>query len=477
MKNNYYVLGIDEAGYGPDIGPLVITSSLFRLSEKYHQQKFWKALSEIISKKIDSFPDKIIVSDSKYLFKNYPKNYLIGEITVLCFYYLLHSIPLNFKEFLQYILLNDLVNFQKRCRTFSKWTYKMCWGNINSNNNDYSISDGVNNGNSKRIIKSGDISISNINDNRSNKSYNFFTKYPLNSKNLDPSPFINNLFPKLKRIMKGSGIDLIDIKSIILCPLLYNESIEKGGKLFLNYLQFERLIKSALKSILIEKIPVKIKKETENLEKKYKKVTRNFKKNKKKNSRSSIFIIADKLGSTKNYINYFNKGFIRNFKIKTLEQNRSISSYNISNLKTKVLLQNNVISSYELSKFNAKVLRNNRNISNYRISKDSKLSYDLLNNLDKILENLEMKISFIKEGDKTHFPIAFSSIFSKYIRERFIKNINMFFTDKISNLKVTKGYAYKLEEFIKVTERARKKYNININCFLRKRDGLLKLFD
>ncbi|GAI64140.1 unnamed protein product, partial [marine sediment metagenome] len=33
----------------------------------------------------------------------------------------------------------------------------------------------------------------------------------------------------------------------------------------------------------------------------------------------------DKLGSAKNYINYFNKGFIRNFKIKTLEQNRSIS--------------------------------------------------------------------------------------------------------------------------------------------------------
>lgn len=477
MENNYYVLGIDEAGYGPDIGPLVITSSLFRLSERYNHQKFWKDLSEIISKKIYSFPDKIIVSDSKYLFKNYPKNYLIGEITVLCFYYLLHSTVLNFQEFLQNILLNDLVDFQKRCRTFSKWTYKMCWGDNNSSNNDNIIIDDVNNI-SKRIIKSGDISnIDNINDNRSNQSYNFFTKYPLNSKNLNPTPFINNLFPKLKRVMKGSGIDLIDIKSIVLCPLLYNESIEKRGKLFLNYLQFERLIKSALKSILTEKISVKIKKETNFLEKKYIKETRNFEKNKKKNNMSSIFIIADKLGSTKNYINYFNNGFLRNFKIKTLEVNESISSYNISNLKTKMLLKNNVIPSYKLSKFNAKVLKNNKNISNYRILKDSKLSNNLLNNLDKILENLEIKISFIKEGDKTHFPIALSSIFSKYIRERFIKNINMFFTSKIPNLKATKGYAYKLEEFIKVTEKVRKKYNININCFLRKRDGLLKLFD
>jgi len=398
LENNYYVLGIDEAGYGPDIGPLVVTSSLFRLSEKYHSEKFWETLSEIVSKKTKEFPEKVIVSDSKDIFKNHPKNYLIGETTALCSYCLLYPAPLNFQEFLQNIFLDNLDLFQKRCKTFSKYTYRMCWGNNN-----------------------------------------FFSEDPLNSKNLNPKPYINDLFPKLKKVIKSSGIDLIDIKSIVLCPHLYNKSITKKGKLFFNYLQFERLIENALKRILIENISVKDKGETVKLEKKYKKETINFKENEQKNNLNSIFVIADKLGSKKYYINYLKSGLLGNFKIKILEQNR--------------------------------------NISNYRISKDSKLSSNLLNSLDRILNNLEIRISFIKEGDKTHFPIALSSVFSKYIRERFIKNINEFFATKIQDLEPTKGYAYKIEKFIEVTNDVRKKYDIATNCFLRKRDSLLRLFD
>jgi len=381
LENNYYVLGIDEAGYGPDIGPLVVTSSLFRLSEKYHSEKFWDTLSEIISKKTKEFPEKVIVSDSKDIFKNHPKNYLIGETTALCSYCLLYPAPLNFQEFLQNIFLDNLDLFQKRCKTFSKYTYRMCWGNNN-----------------------------------------FFSEDPLNSKNLDPSPFLDNLFPKLKKVIKSSGIDLIDIKSVVLCPHLYNESITKKGKLFFNYLQFERLIENALKRILIENISVRDKEETVKLEKKYKKATRNFKKNEQKNNLNSIYVIADKLGSKKYYINYLKSGLLGDFKIKILEQNRNISSY-------------------------------------------------------ELLNNLEIRLSFIKEGDKTHFPIALSSVFSKYIRERFIKNINEFFATKIQDLESTKGYAYKIEKFIEVTNDVRKKYDIAQNCFLRKRDSLLHLFD
>ena len=429
MENNYYVLGIDEAGYGPDIGPLVVTSSLFKINEdnefskKYDTKKFWKAFSKIVSKKTKRFPEKVIVSDSKDIFKNHPKNYLIGETTVLCFYSLLHSLPLNFQEFLQNIFLDNLGLFQKRCKTFGKYTYRMCWGNNNENNIKNSISDNNNSSVSSSFSNVKDISINNdCSEYENNQNYNFFTKYPLNSKNLDPTPFINNLFPKLKRVMKDSGIDLIDIKSIVLCPNLYNESITKKGKLFLNYLQFDRLIENALKRILVENISVKDKKDTVKLEKKYKKETRNFKKNEQKNNLNSIFVIADKLGSKKHYINYLKSGLLGDFNIKVLEQSRDISTYKLSN-------------------------------------------------------NSEIRISFIKEGDKIHFPIALSSVFSKYIRERFIKNINEFFATKIQNLEPTKGYAYKIEKFIEVTNDVRKKYNINTDCFLRKRDNLLHLFD
>jgi len=73
---SFYLIGIDEAGYGPQLGPLVVGSVVFELPERYLVEKgsfvrascLWQILSRIISPdKLSS--DKITVCDSKKLYQ------------------------------------------------------------------------------------------------------------------------------------------------------------------------------------------------------------------------------------------------------------------------------------------------------------------------------------------------------------------------------------------------------------------------
>ncbi|HBL43079.1 MAG TPA: hypothetical protein DDZ90_06760, partial [Planctomycetaceae bacterium] len=43
------IIGMDEAGYGPNLGPLVITASLWKLPDDPRQFDFWSALESVIS--------------------------------------------------------------------------------------------------------------------------------------------------------------------------------------------------------------------------------------------------------------------------------------------------------------------------------------------------------------------------------------------------------------------------------------------
>lgn len=47
------IAGIDEAGYGPKIGPLVLTSVVLEIPDKYHNNtNIWHILKEAISDKL-----------------------------------------------------------------------------------------------------------------------------------------------------------------------------------------------------------------------------------------------------------------------------------------------------------------------------------------------------------------------------------------------------------------------------------------
>jgi len=62
------VLGIDEAGYGPTLGPLLVCASLWRVEPKQVECNLWKALSDAVAKKPRRGDWRVIVDDSKAVF-------------------------------------------------------------------------------------------------------------------------------------------------------------------------------------------------------------------------------------------------------------------------------------------------------------------------------------------------------------------------------------------------------------------------
>jgi hypothetical protein len=61
-----WIVGIDEAGYGPNLGPLVMTSVACRL--KRPASDFWHLLRDIVRRTAEPEDDRIMVEDSKVVY-------------------------------------------------------------------------------------------------------------------------------------------------------------------------------------------------------------------------------------------------------------------------------------------------------------------------------------------------------------------------------------------------------------------------
>ncbi len=62
------IAGIDEAGYGPVLGPLVVGCSAFRVPDSEQPQCVWKLLNSIFSKSRDRKGTKLHINDSKQVY-------------------------------------------------------------------------------------------------------------------------------------------------------------------------------------------------------------------------------------------------------------------------------------------------------------------------------------------------------------------------------------------------------------------------
>ena len=62
-----YLLGIDEAGYGPNLGPFVMSSALFQLPEACSTD-LWKVLRTAVRKANHKADGRLIVDDSKQVY-------------------------------------------------------------------------------------------------------------------------------------------------------------------------------------------------------------------------------------------------------------------------------------------------------------------------------------------------------------------------------------------------------------------------
>lgn len=60
-----------------------------------------------------------------------------------------------------------------------------------------------------------------------------------------------------------------------------------------------------------------------------------------------------------------------------------------------------------------------------------------------------LKVSFLKSAEDVHLPVALASMYSKYVRELFLRLFNTFWQERIPGLRPTAGYPSDAERFLR----------------------------
>ena len=101
------LVGIDEAGFGPILGPLVVSSSVFSLPDNHLKADLWQVLRKSVDNKRKKLAGRLLITDSKKAY-----NKLLGikhlERTVLACIKCLGSNPTTLVELLK-LLCSDCV--------------------------------------------------------------------------------------------------------------------------------------------------------------------------------------------------------------------------------------------------------------------------------------------------------------------------------------------------------------------------------
>lgn len=61
------IVGIDEAGYGPILGPLVVSAAAFEVPHERRRTDLWDLLRRSVSHTVKGANGRIIINDSKKL--------------------------------------------------------------------------------------------------------------------------------------------------------------------------------------------------------------------------------------------------------------------------------------------------------------------------------------------------------------------------------------------------------------------------
>src|SRR5262249_42454483 len=63
-----WVVGIDEAGYGPNLGPFVMASVACRLPAEHDETDLWHVLKEVVRRNKDRDDGRLLIEDSKVVY-------------------------------------------------------------------------------------------------------------------------------------------------------------------------------------------------------------------------------------------------------------------------------------------------------------------------------------------------------------------------------------------------------------------------
>src|SRR5947209_1132212 len=64
-----WIVGIDEAGYGPNLGPFVMTAVACRLPAEHGEADLWGLLGDAVRRAAGPRDDRLVVDDSKEVYK------------------------------------------------------------------------------------------------------------------------------------------------------------------------------------------------------------------------------------------------------------------------------------------------------------------------------------------------------------------------------------------------------------------------
>jgi ribonuclease HII len=79
----------------------------------------------------------------------------------------------------------------------------------------------------------------------------------------------------------------------------------------------------------------------------------------------------------------------------------------------------------------------------------------------------KMNVSFAEGADSKHFPPALASMFSKYIRELFIRLFNAYWQEKVQDIKPTAGYPEDAKRFLSQIQNTKNKLGISDDILIR----------
>ncbi|MCX5641747.1 MAG: hypothetical protein NTY10_00670 [Candidatus Omnitrophica bacterium] len=181
------LIGIDENGYGPVLGPLVVTSTSLKLKGKNFTPvpNFWQLLE--IKKDPSSNSEGLLVCDSKLVFNTSRKKEQAAEETILAFFYLYFSfLPETADQFLKALLNHSHSVLRKDTPGLSITTYNrlcFCWKK--------KLSLDLNRERRKHILKNAE---------------------------------------KLRNKAKQKGVTLEKPRCLLLCPSLFNDGLKNRNK-------------------------------------------------------------------------------------------------------------------------------------------------------------------------------------------------------------------------------------------------------
>lgn len=131
------LIGIDEAGLGPNLGPFVVAVTVWDVPAPAKKFDFWKSFADVLTNSPDEDDDRLHVADSKEMFEPH-KGYGSLERGVLSALRLLGVEPRTFADLLQYVSPCDQV---RSCPQSAPW-YDESGFPLPAETHDFSIVDG-----------------------------------------------------------------------------------------------------------------------------------------------------------------------------------------------------------------------------------------------------------------------------------------------------------------------------------------------